>query len=222
MTTPEAAALLGEDGWAATDGATDAARRARADQLAEVLGAAREMFGRFGYHATSMEDIALRLHVSKPTLYRHFPGKLELYRVVAQDAAREMVRAVRAAAQGPGDNESRCRAAMRAYFDAVCSPDDVAHLFVAVDARTSPEIAELVDRASAACVDAIADVVAEESGLPRDRARLVAAGLVGTCTATARETAAAGHDRGEALELTAQLLWRGIGSFPLDQDGPHE
>lgn len=222
MTTPEVGSPVGDGTARRPGGATDAARRARAEQLRELLGVAREMFGRYGYHATSMEDIALRLNVSKPTLYRHFPAKLELYHAVAQDAAREMVRSVRAAVRGPGDNETRCRAAMRAYFDAVCSPDDVAHLFVAVDARTSPEIAELVDRASAACVDAIADVVAEQSGLPRGRARLVAAGLVGTCTATARHTATAGHDRGAALDLTAQLLWRGIGSFPLERTDPHE
>lgn len=192
-------------------------RDARTEQLGHLLAVARDMFGRRGFHGTSMEDIAVGLQVSKPTLYRHFPGKHELYFAVAQDAAQEMVRSIRAAARDPQDNESRCRAAARSYFDAVFSPDGVASLFLSVDARTSPEIAALVEWASQACVEAIADVVAEETDLDRARARLVAAGLVGVCTATARHTAETGHDRDEALGLIYRLLWQGVGSFPTAQ-----
>jgi AcrR family transcriptional regulator len=51
-------------------------RRARRNQL---LGAAQEVFVAQGYHAAAMDDIADRAGVSKPVLYQHFPGKLELY-----------------------------------------------------------------------------------------------------------------------------------------------
>ena len=37
------------------------------------------MFVANGYHAAAMDDIAERAGVSKPVLYQHFPGKLELY-----------------------------------------------------------------------------------------------------------------------------------------------
>ncbi len=51
-------------------------RRARRNQL---LGAAQEVFVAQGYHSAAMDDIAERAGVSKPVLYQHFPGKLDLY-----------------------------------------------------------------------------------------------------------------------------------------------
>ncbi len=51
-------------------------RRERRDQLLE---SALEVFVAQGYHAAAMDDIAERAGVSKPVLYQHFPGKLDLY-----------------------------------------------------------------------------------------------------------------------------------------------
>ena len=51
-------------------------RSARRQQLLE---AAQQVFVANGYHAAAMDDIAERAGVSKPVLYQHFPGKLELY-----------------------------------------------------------------------------------------------------------------------------------------------
>ena len=51
-------------------------RPARRKQLLE---AAQEVFVAQGYHAAAMDDIAERAGVSKPVLYQHFPGKLDLY-----------------------------------------------------------------------------------------------------------------------------------------------
>jgi len=45
----------------------------------QLLGAAREVFVAQGYHAAAMDEIAERAGVSKPVLYQHFPGKLDLY-----------------------------------------------------------------------------------------------------------------------------------------------
>ena len=42
-------------------------------------GSALEVFVAQGYHAAAMDDIAEAAGVSKPVLYQHFPGKLELY-----------------------------------------------------------------------------------------------------------------------------------------------
>ena len=51
-------------------------RQARRKQL---LSAAQAVFVASGYHAAAMDDIAERAGVSKPVLYQHFPGKMELY-----------------------------------------------------------------------------------------------------------------------------------------------
>ena len=51
----------------------------RRERRAQLLESALEVFVAQGYHAAAMDDIADRAGVSKPVLYQHFPGKLELY-----------------------------------------------------------------------------------------------------------------------------------------------
>ncbi|MBK6594653.1 MAG: TetR family transcriptional regulator [Burkholderiales bacterium] len=43
-----------------------------------VLQAAAQMFNERGFHATSLDDVAARLHVSKPTLYYYVKSKDEI------------------------------------------------------------------------------------------------------------------------------------------------
>ena len=54
-------------------------RLPRSARRAQLLEAAQAAFVESGYHAAAMDDIADRAGVSKPVLYQHFPGKLELY-----------------------------------------------------------------------------------------------------------------------------------------------
>ena len=52
------------------------------------------MFVAQGYHAAAMDDIAERAGVSKPVLYQHFPGKLDLYLALLDAGADALVAAV--------------------------------------------------------------------------------------------------------------------------------
>src|SRR3954469_12843976 len=54
-------------------------RLPRVARRRQLLSAAQEVFVENGYHAAAMDEIAERAGVSKPVLYQHFPGKLELY-----------------------------------------------------------------------------------------------------------------------------------------------
>ncbi len=60
-------------------GERSTARLPREERRAQLLIAAREVFVAQGYHTAGMDDIAERAGVSKPVLYQHFPGKMELY-----------------------------------------------------------------------------------------------------------------------------------------------
>ena len=64
---------------AAPEARTRSTRLPRSARRHQLLGAALEIFVAQGYHAAAMDDIAERAGVSKPVLYQHFPGKLELY-----------------------------------------------------------------------------------------------------------------------------------------------
>jgi AcrR family transcriptional regulator len=48
----------------------------------EILDAATEVFAEKGYSAGSMREIAARVGVSEPALYRHFPGKEAIFRTI--------------------------------------------------------------------------------------------------------------------------------------------
>ena len=90
-------------------------RQARRKQL---LAAALEVFVANGYHAAAMDEIADRAGVSKPVLYQHFPGKLELYLALLDQHADRLVARVREALASTTDNRQRVAASVSAaYFD---------------------------------------------------------------------------------------------------------
>ncbi|WP_433783027.1 TetR/AcrR family transcriptional regulator [Actinomycetospora sp. CA-101289] len=191
-------------------------RMTRSARRVQLLDAAREVFGARGYHAAAMDEIAERAGVSKPVLYQHFPGKLDLYRALVQGAADDMVRTVRAAIRSTTDNKARVHATIQAYFDVVSSRDGAMRLVFETDTRATPEVAALVDRATSDCIDAVTEAVTTDAGLEPERARLLAVGLVGLSTTAARYWLAAGLQppREDAITLMSQLAWRGIGGFP--------
>lgn len=53
----------------------------------EILGAAAGVFAERGYEGGSMRDIAVRVGVTEPALYRHFPGKEALFLALMRVAA---------------------------------------------------------------------------------------------------------------------------------------
>ena len=54
--------------------------------LGAVLAAAVRLFNERGYEATSMDDVARRLKITKSSLYHHVTGKQELLRIAVDQA----------------------------------------------------------------------------------------------------------------------------------------
>src|SRR4030088_44574 len=96
-------------------------RLPRTARRAQLLAAAQDVFAANGYHAAAMDEIAERAGVSKPVLYQHFPGKLELYMALLQTHADELITRVAGAMESTTDNKLRVQAAVGAYFDFVDS-----------------------------------------------------------------------------------------------------
>ena len=61
----------------------------------QLLAAAQEVFVAQGYHAAAMDEIAERAGVSKPVLYQHFPGKLDLYLALLDESVAALAATVR-------------------------------------------------------------------------------------------------------------------------------
>ncbi|MCP2259606.1 transcriptional regulator, TetR family [Streptoalloteichus tenebrarius] len=192
-------------------------RLPRSARRAQLLAAAQDVFVANGYHAAAMDEIAERAGVSKPVLYQHFPGKLELYLALLETHVDQLVKRVRDAIESTHDNKLRVRAAVAAYFDFVDNGQAFRLVFES-DLRSEPAVQDAVERATSACVDAITETITADAGLDEERARLLAVGLVGLSQVTARFWLDAGSavPKDEAIALISTLAWKGIGGgFPL-------
>ena len=70
-----------------------AGRMRRAERREQILRAAARAFGRAGFAATSLDDVALEAGVTRAILYRHFESKADLYRAVLDQAQRRLAEA---------------------------------------------------------------------------------------------------------------------------------
>jgi AcrR family transcriptional regulator len=196
-------------------------RLPRSARRAQLLGAAQEVFVAQGYHAAAMDDIAERAGVSKPVLYQHFPGKLDLYLALLDQHAEALVGAVRAALESTSDNKQRVADTIEAYFRFVDEDGGAFRLVFESDLTNQPEVRERVEGVTAACAEAIGEVIREDAGLPPNEALLLAVGLTGMAQVSARYWLAdqGSIPRDAAARLLASLSWRGIGGFPRTGDG---
>lgn len=192
-------------------------RLPRSARRKQLLAAAQQVFVAQGYHAAAMDDIAERAGVSKPVLYQHFPGKLELYLALLDTHCDAMVERIRSAMDATPDNKERVRGAVKAYFDFVDHEGEAFRLVFESDLRNDPAVRQRVDRVESGCIAAITDTIMGDTGVSRARAELLASGLVGAAEAAARFWLAGGRQvaKDEAEALLTALSWRGIASFPL-------
>ncbi|GGK12867.1 TetR family transcriptional regulator [Pilimelia terevasa] len=192
------------------------ARLPRSARRKQLLAAAQEVFVAQGYHAAAMDDIAERAGVSKPVLYQHFPGKLELYLALLDTHCDAIVEGVREAMRVDSDNRDRVHAAVGAYFDFVDHDSGAFRLVFASDLRNDPTVRERMTRVENACTSAVADDIMANTGGPRGHAELLASGLVGAAVQAAQFWLGGGRavPKEAAVDLLATLAWRGIAAFP--------
>jgi AcrR family transcriptional regulator len=163
-----------------------------------------------------MDDIAERAGVSKPVLYQHFPGKLDLYLALLDEACDEVIDGVRAALASTTDNKARVDATTAAFFKYVADPAGAFRLVFESDLTKEPAVRERVDRVTVETTEAVTEVIADDTGLPRDASRLLAASLVGLSQFGARFWLSSDSPipQDDAARLAASLAWRGIRGFP--------
>jgi AcrR family transcriptional regulator len=87
-----------------------------------LVAAARSLFARDGYAATSIDEIARHERLTKGALYHHFKNKKELFEAVVDDFLSAMVGEVTAAVQGASDPWERAVAALDAFLEGCLDP----------------------------------------------------------------------------------------------------
>ena len=195
-------------------------RLPRQERRAQLLESALEVFVAQGFHAAAMDDIAERAGVSKPVLYQHFPGKLDLYLALLDASCDDIVDNCRAALASTHDNKQRVAATMDVFYEYVAGDTGAFRLVFESDLTSETAVRERLDRVTNSCADAIAHVIHDDTGLPAEESRLLAVSLVGMAQVSARFWLAEDGSlpQHQATDLVASLAWRGIRGFPRSAD----
>ena len=191
-------------------------RLPRQERRRQLLDAALEVFVSQGYHAAAMDDIAERAGVSKPVLYQHFPGKLDLYLALLDQSVDELLTTVRTALDSTGDNKQRVAATFTAYFEYVAGEGQAFRLVFESDLANEEAVRKRLERGQEQCARMISPMVKHDAGLDDDEAHLLSVAMVGLAQVTARYWLAERDriPRETAEQLVARLAWRGISGWP--------
>ena len=163
-----------------------------------------------------MDDIADRAGVSKPVLYQHFPGKLELYLALLDESTGSLVDTMRDALRSNPDPKQRVAATFGAYFEYVGGEGQAYRLVFESDLSNETAVRDRLGRVQRECAAMVSQTIREDAGLSDDEAQLLSVGMVGMAQVTARYwLSTRDHIPREAAEqLVARLAWRGISGFP--------
>jgi AcrR family transcriptional regulator len=99
----------------------------RAEQVAQtraaLVTAGRQLFGTYGFAATSVEDIARAARVTTGALYHHFPTKAAVFEAVFEQVHADLMTASVAAAATATDAIDLLSAGFGAFLDKVLEPE---------------------------------------------------------------------------------------------------
>lgn len=177
----------------------------------QLLDVALRLFADRGYHATSMNDIAVEAGVTKPVLYQHFASKRQLFSELLDEVGAGMQDAVTKAileARSPREMVTR---GFDAYFRFVQDNRDAFMLLYGGGLARDAEFADVVNRIENALAAQIADLI-EIEGLSDGQRRVLGHGIVGMIEGASVHwlNDATDTDPGTLAAQLADLAWRGL------------
>jgi len=157
-------------------------RSLRAEQVAQtraaLIMAGRLLFGRAGFAATSVDDLAREAGVTTGALYHHFPTKAAVFEAVFELVHAELMAASGQAAQRADGVVDGLAAAFEAFLGKVLEPDVQRIVITDAPAVLGPaRFTELDERYAFAAIVAALEAAAQSGGLrvadPQTLARLL-------------------------------------------------
>lgn len=180
----------------------------------QVLDAAVAVFSKEGFHGASMDAVAERAGVSKPSVYAHGGTKEELFAACLGREADRLTTTMTEAA-GTGDAEARLRRSLVAFFRALTTHRE--GWTVLYRQASTGEFAGVVDAARRTIVLRAAALLAPELGGDTNAAEPLAHVLVGAGEGLAEwwlgseHPPSAGEDPAEVLaEMLMAVVWPGL------------
>jgi len=135
----------------------------REEKRAALLLASVRMFNERGFHATTLDDVAASLRVTKPVIYHHLGNKDQVLFECVRIGLTELQLAAAEARRGPGNGLDRLKAFLRRYAEVIMgdfgrcvirtadealSPDARAK-FRALKRQIDDELRSMIEEASA-------------------------------------------------------------------------
>jgi AcrR family transcriptional regulator len=148
----------------------DEQRSLRAEQVAQTRAAlvlaGRSLFGRAGFAATSVDDLAREAGVTTGALYHHFPTKAALFEAVFELVHAELMAASGQAAEAADGVVAALAAAFDAFLDKVLEPDVQRIIITDAPSVLGPaRFTELDERYAFAAIVAALEAAAEAGAL---------------------------------------------------------
>jgi AcrR family transcriptional regulator len=186
-------------------------RMPAAERREQLLHTAVGVFAEHGYHATSMNDVAVAAGVTKPVLYQHFSSKRDLFIELLDEIGAELRSTIAKATADAAGPRQQIEQGFRAYFSFVGESTDAFKVLFGSGARRDPEFASFARAVEASIAEAIAELIVVE-GEPVAQRLLLAHSIVGLTEAASRYWLA--HDRepdvDSLAEQLSQLAWSGL------------
>lgn len=196
-------------------------RLSKQERRRRLLLAAQQIFGEKGYRKAEVDDIAGRAGVTKPMLYRHFPGgKAEVFMEVLDDHIRVLLRALWEAMASSNDARDRLYNGLEAYLGFAEENPEGFKLLVdssaELDSGVGDRLREVRDSIARGLQIAIGDVM-KGAGLAPEGAPIYAHALLGGVESVVSWWLEEKEpDRETVVDYMLAFLWRGFGGLPRD------
>lgn len=187
----------------------------------QLLDVARDVFAEGGFHATSMDEVAVRAGVTKPVLYQHFPSKRALYIELLNDTGNHLLRELEEATRRAPSGRERVEEGFAAYFRFVVSNRSAFRLLFGASMRSDTEFSRIVEGTIAAAVEAISPLI--EIPASSEQRTVLANALVGMAESVSRRAVHdpdAEDDADRLARWVAELAWFGLRGVRADERTP--
>jgi AcrR family transcriptional regulator len=184
----------------------------RAERERQMIAVAEEIFAERGYQATSMDEVAERVGVSKPMIYEYFGSKEGLLVACIRAARAELLTATMASVEGVGSAEEALRRGLVAFFEFTDSHRRSWKLLQAEASVAGPNAVDEIEAVRQQQTSVNATLFASFlPDLPQTELEAYAEIVVGACERLSLWYVAREDVRAEeAAELIMRLVWFGL------------
>lgn len=105
----------------------------------EILTAAAQIFRQKGFHATSMQDIAIAVNLQKASLYHHISSKQEILLALLDRALELLISKMQEVLNFPMPPDEKLRRAIQEYLETLLEERDLASVLLLEHRSLDPE-----------------------------------------------------------------------------------